>query len=163
MANPFFRYLDTNGDGTGTKNANGDYSLVADDFYFQPTRACYIHRMLVFMEDTSGFTAEEYGNLGAALSNGYEVQLKDSSDGVQVDLTDGVVITTNSSLARTCYDANLKDWGTTPTDEALVARWTFSRAGIPLYMNANDKFVITFNDDLTGLLQHYFMVQGHED
>lgn len=157
-----YRFLDTNGDGSGTKNANGDYSSVADEFYFQYSRDCEIHRMIIQLTDTSGITQEEYGNLAAALSNGYTIKVQDDSQNDVVDLCDGVAITKNEDFGRYCYDVSLRSWATSPANESIQARWTFSKAGHPLYLPANYRVSITFNDNLSGLLEHYFMVNGYE-
>lgn len=161
MAKHIFRYLDTNGDGSGTKNANGDYSSVADEFYCQPDMSVYINRLIISIEDTSGMQAQEYGNLGSELTNGWELKVTDASGSVKLDLTDGIAVKTNAQIGRNCYDVDVKTWGA--GDELLVARWTFGASGAPLYLSANDKLSVTFNDDLSGLISHYFLIQGIND
>jgi hypothetical protein len=157
-----FRYLDTAGDGTGTKNANGDYSSTSDIFYIQPAAGQVFRmvRMIVTVEDTTGMQAAEYGNLGSALSNGITVRTQDDS-GTILDMTDGLPVTTNAEWARLCYDADVKSWGA--GNELLTVRWTFARSGtlIRLRGDQNERLEVFLNDDLTGLIQHYFMVQGH--
>ena len=76
-----FRACDTVGDGSGTTNAVGDYSSAADDFKItaQAGERLKIERMLVSYEDTSGMQAQEYGNLGSALTNGIEVLVTDGA------------------------------------------------------------------------------------
>jgi len=48
---PVYRYLDTNGDGTGTQNANGDYSGASEIFYIQPgpSEIIRLERMLILV------------------------------------------------------------------------------------------------------------------
>lgn len=163
MARIFSRYLDTNGIGTGTKNANGDYSTVSDIFYIQPPAGTQyeINRMIVEIEDTAGFQAEEYGNLGAALTNGITVR-EQNGDGTVIDLTDGIPIKTNAGWGALCYDVDLKTWGA--GDEVLLVRWTFATAGNPLFLNGDslDRLEVILNDNFTGLVEHYFLVQGIE-
>ena len=158
----FSNFADTNGNGTGTKNANGDYSGAVEAFYIQPPAGTIyrVHRMIASLEDTSGMTPEEYGNLAAALGNGIEVMVKDDS-GTLVDLTDGVPITTNAQWGRMCYDVDLKTWGA--SNELLVARWTFAKSGAAIVLdgNHNGRLEILLNDDLQGLISHYFLVQGN--
>ena len=155
-----YRFLDTNGDGTGTKNANGDYSVTPGEFYFQPPRRVHVHRLIIHIEDTNGFTAQEYGNLGAALGNGYTIVCQDDSQNEICNYNDGVVITTNAEIGRICYDVDIKTWGA--GNEALQARFTFDKAGSPVDLKPNYRLSITFNDDLSGLIEHYFMIQGYE-
>ena len=156
------RTLDTNGDGTGTKNANGNYSVTEDIFYIQPAtnQTFDLQRIIVCIEDTNGMQAEEYGNLGSALSNGVTIRLQDDS-GTLLDLTDGIPITTNASWGMRCYDADVKSWGA--GDEILLVRWTFtSHFGHPLRLNGskNERLEIVLNDDLSGLVAHYFAIGG---
>lgn len=155
------RFLDTNGDGTGTKSAIGDYSLAADDFYIEAgDNPLVISRLLVSAEDTTGMTAQEYGNLGAALTNG--VSILAELDGTEYDLCDGVPIKTNAGWGTTCYDTQITGaaWGS--GNDVLLVRWTFSKSGTPILLESGDKVIARVNDDLQGLLSHYFMIQGYE-
>ena len=154
-----FRFLDTAGDGTGTKNAIGDYST-PDEFFFSYPKDVEIERMVIHISDTA-MTQDQYGDL-TALSTGYSVSVIDSAGATVLDLTDGVPIKKNADFGRYCYDVNHQSWGTTPTNEFVQARWTFSKAGHPLYLAAGSKLSITFSDNLTGLIEHYFMIQGYE-
>lgn len=157
----FSRFLDTNGDGTGTKNANGNYSGATGTFYLAPPAGVIyrVERMLVTVEDTAGFSAAEYGNLGALLTNGIQVRVHNGTSTVQ-DLTDGIPVKGNAGWARFCYDADLKAWGV--GNEILVARWTFSKMGAPLRLDgdATEALEVLLDDDLTGLVAHYFLAQG---
>lgn len=154
-----YRFLDTNGDGSGTKNANGDYTT-PDEFFFSYPKAVKIERMIVHISDTAMLQGQ-YGDL-TALSTGYSVAVLDGAGATVVDLTDGVPIKANADFGRYCYDVNHHSWGTTPANELVQSRWTFSKAGYPLYIPAGYKLSITFSDNLTGLLEHYFMLQGYE-
>ncbi len=158
-----YRYLDTNGNGTGTKQATGNYATVSDIFYIQPPAAVdyFITRLVIGVEDTTGMQAEEYGNLGAALTNGITVRLQDSG-GTVLDLTDGLPVKTNAGWGQLCYDVDLKSWGA--GNELLLVRWTFERAGQPLRLEGEDsgRLEVVLNDDFTGLLAHTFQVQGYQ-
>lgn len=155
----FYRFLDTNGDGTGTQNAVGDYSVTPDEFYFQPTHDTDLYRLIIHIEDTTGFQAQDYGNITSGLTNGYSLLVKDTAESTLLNLCDGQPIQTNAEIGRYCYDVDVKTWGA--GNEVLQARWTFEKAGRPLYLSAGDRLSITFNDDLTGLIEHYFMIQGY--
>ena len=161
----FYRYLDAVGDGSGAKNFNGDYSSVQGVARLNATkvntdfdRALSVERLIVSVSDTTGFTAQKYGNL-AALTNGIEIKLMDD-DGEVLDLTDEIPVKTNAQWAQLCYDVDVKSWGS--GDELLVVRWTFSKAGAPLILNCNKNayLAVYLDDNLDGLLSHYFMVQG---
>lgn len=159
---PLFRLMDTNGDGTGTKNANGNYST-PDIFYIEPSsdRLFLINRMIVCIEDAAGMRAERYGSLSDALTNGIIVRVSDNS-GVKQDLTDGIPVKTNAGWGTLCFDVDVKTWGA--GDELLLVRWTFQRSGVPIPLNGakGEKLEIYLQDDFTGIVNHYFFAQGRE-
>jgi len=156
-----YRFLDTSGTGAGTKNAASDYTA-GEEFYYTAPKAVDIHRMVIYISDTAGATQAEYGNLGSALTNGYNIVVKDAAAATVKDLTDGVPIKTNADLGRYCYDVRLQSWATSPVNESVISRWTFAKAGYPLCLPIGYSLSITFNDNLAGLLEHYFMIQGYE-
>lgn len=155
-----FRFLDTNGDGSGTTNAIGDYSLGVEEFYIQPPApdAYMISRMIVCIEDTASMRAERYGNLAAALTNGIQVFVDDGTTEI-LDLVDNDPVKTNAGWGRHCYDADVKSWGA--GDELLLVRWTFEKSGHPILLESAHRLVVSCNDDLTGLVAHNFQVQGY--
>ena len=163
VPSPIFRYLDTNGDGSGTKDSAGNYAAGAEIFYIQPTGRIRIYRMIIRIEDASGFDAGGYGSITptAALTNGIIIRLQNDA-GTLVDLTNGLPIKTNSQWANLCYDATLLSFGT--GNDSLVIRWTFSRSGEPFYLDGgkNERLEVVINDDLSTVAAQYFMVQGQD-
>jgi hypothetical protein len=159
------RHLDSVGDGSGVKNFNGDYSIATGSpeigFIQPPTGEIYrIARMIIIIEDTTGFQQQEYGNLGVPLSEGVGLQISDDS-GVILDLLDGVKVLTNGMWGHFNYDVDVKSWGS--GDEQLLARWSFDKSGAPIRLvgDDNERLEVTFDDDdLQGLTGHYFLVQG---
>lgn len=156
-----FRYLDINGDGSGNENANGNYSVTPETFYIQPPEGeiYEIHRLVISIEDTNNFQAEEYGDLGSALTNGIQVRLQDDS-GTISDYTNGSKVKTNAQWGGLCYDVDVKSWGA--GNELLVARITFVKAGQPILLRGdhNERLEIVLSDNLSGLISHQFMAQG---
>lgn len=157
------RFLDTDGDGGGTKNANSNYSGAAEIFYIQPGAGeiYEINRLIVTITDTNGMQYEEYGNLGAALTNGITVRVQNDS-GTLFDLTDGVPVKTNALWGAHCFDVEIKDAGT--GIDYCEARWSFIKSGVPIYLDGDDnqRLEVVLNDDLSGLLSHYYKVDGYE-
>ena len=153
-----YRFLDTAGDGTGIKDASGDYSITPTEFYFQPTVNSRLHRIIMHVQDASGGSAEEYGNLGAPLSNGYKLLLISDEDEEILDLCDGIPIKSNGGFGRYCYDVRPETSGA--GDEFWGVRWTFAKSGDSLYVPAGWRLSITLSDDFSGLVDHTFMVQG---
>jgi hypothetical protein len=155
------RYLDTNGNGTGTTNFIGNHANV--EAYIQPAseQIFYIARMIISIEDDGGFAAGDYGSL-AALTNGIEIKEEDDQ-GVVTDFTDGVAIKTAGQWAQLCFDSDVKAWVASPTEEVFVVRYTFERSGRGIFLDADEggKLVVYLNDDFTGLLSHRFLAQGY--
>ncbi len=154
-----FRFLDTNGDGTGTKNAIGDLSSTPVFLITAPAGYEYIlNRMIVKIEDAaSGFNADTYGGL-TALTNGILLGHYNSSGAQDLDLLDGEPIKQNLNWARNCFDATIESFGS-GTDFFKV-RWTFANAGNPLVLEPGESLRLTIQDDLTGLIGQFFQVQG---
>jgi len=160
LGNHISQFLDTVGDGSGTTSAIGDYSSVPGVFKISPAagEVFSIARMLVYIEDAGTISADEYGNL-AALTNGVKVSgFRDSVE--QVALTGQVNIKTNSQWGRICYDSNPLTYGN--GNNIIVARWTFSKSGRPIILQGDelDDLRVTLTDNLTGLIDHTFLVQG---
>lgn len=155
-----FSYLDTNGDGSGTKVATGNYSVAADDFYISPPdgQTYHIYRMIVHIEDDTGMQVQDYGNITNGISNGVSVLVEDPDSTEILDLTDGLPITTNGEWTRVCYDVDVKSWGS--GNEVLSARWTFAASGSPIVLPSNWSLIVRLNDDFSTLLDHTFKVQG---
>ena len=153
-----YRVLDTNGDGTGTKNAVGNYLSTPTDFYIADSdKTFYINRMLVQVEDSGAFATDGYG-AGSGLTNGITVNIYNSSGTVLNDLTDDVPIMSNNDWARVCYDLKLENWAS--GNGAIHARFTFVNAGQPIVLRQGDRLGLTLNDNFTGLVSQYFKVQG---
>ena len=116
----------------------------------------YVHRALLCLEDGTGFRAEHFGSLGAALTNGCEFEYV--REGTTYDLLDGVKVKTNHDFGRYNYDVDLKTWGA--GDDVLLARWSFDRFGGPLLLEGSDSLIWRINDDLTGLTEATIVIQG---
>jgi hypothetical protein len=158
--NHIFRYLDTNGNGTGTKNAIGDYSS-GQGFYITPQivgQQYSLSRVVVYIEDdNNSFTLATYGG-ASALSSGIvpRVVLR---DGTTTDLTDGLPVKNNSGWAELCYDFTMTSYPA--GNNFFHARWTFARSGYPVVLNYGDKLEFLLQDSMTALVAHRFMVQGY--
>lgn len=166
---PLLQYLSTNGDGTGTTNAIGNYTT-PDVFYIEPPAAqdYLVKRIIVQVSDAS-IKAGDYGAL-TALTNGVRVQAV--LDSTTINLDGGVAIKTNANWGSICYDVDQKSWAATPTEQSLLVRFSFFKfvhdAAAPANMNGgillqghrDDQLKVTLSDNLTGLSIHRFMVQG---
>lgn len=153
------RFLDTNGDGTGTKSAIGNYAGSPVSFYIQPPAGDVyrLYRMLVHVEDVNTFDSGSYGN-GIVLTNGITVSKVISGQTVQ--MTDGVSIKKTPHWQMFCYDVDISSYGL--GNEHASVRWTFTKGGNPVRLvgDDGDRLQVVLNDDFTGLVDHHFFVQG---
>lgn len=155
-----YRYADTNGDGTGTKNAIGNYSVTPQRFNLTPPagEVFRVERMLISVSDSGTFDADKYGN-GIALTNGVTVEKRDAN-GQIIDYCDGVPVVNNTGWAQLCYDKTIHSEGVGA--EIMTIRWTFSKGGAPVTLigDQGEFLSILLNDDFTGLISHYFFLHG---
>jgi len=161
----FYHYMDSIGNGKGVDDFIGDYSTV-------PIKARHnvpgderhdLYRMIIAVEDGSGMKADEYGDLNGPLVDGISITVEDDN-GILLDLTDEVPVKTNAQWGQLCFDADIKSWGGTPSDDILLVRFTFERSGAPITVHGhpenNRRLSVNFSDDFTGLIHHRFMLQG---
>lgn len=154
------RFLDTNGDGTGATNINGDYSATEEIFYIQPPagKKYRISRMLLLLED-SHIVWDQYGGMGEALTNGIIIRTRNDSE-VITDLTNGRPIKRNMDWGAHCYDVDRNSTG--QGNDYFHGRWTFALAGQVLRLDGdmNERLECVVNDDLSGLVSHLLKVDG---
>jgi len=149
----FWRFLDTNGDGTGTKNANGStYTATGTAFYIEPPAGNVydITRLIVTVEDTAVSDATLYG--AVLITNGITIRRVSGSD--ILTYTDGVTITTNTHWSRFC------EVKTVTTQLQAICEFG---GLIQLNGDRDERLEVRVRDDLSGLTGHYFMVQGYRE
>jgi len=145
-----------------TDDGSGTNTLICPfEFSLEPAagETLFVTRLLVSVRDLFA-TAEDYGDITSGLTNGITIKVYEGDLEV-ADLTDGVAVKTNGDWRRVCYDATPTAWGA--GDQYLSARWTFDKHGESLRLDGdnNEKIVVVCHDDLGGLVEHYFLAQGH--
>ena len=159
-----FQFLSTNGDGTGTVNAIGDYSSAQGEFYIEspssPKTWTAVNRMLAFIEDSSGFSADNYGDSASPLTNGIRLVVKDPQGAEVLDLTGGQTIKSNAQWGQHCYDAQNVSYGV--GNDFVAVRWTFVKSGNPVILQPGHRMSILLDDSFTFLVSHTFLVQGYK-
>ena len=163
----FTQFLDTVGDGSGVKNAIGDYSGGVTIFKVQPGAGVIykIHTMIIHIEDGSGFRAERYAALGTALTVGIIVRVQDNG-GTIVALTDATApVKNNGNWAEYAGPGvDVKAWGA--GEEQLVGLWEFAQChGVPIRLDgdANERLEVVLNDDFTDVVDHHFVARGFKE
>lgn len=156
--NVLVQKLSTNGDGTGAVEAIGNYSLAAEEFYFEATRHCNIEQLTVKIEDVGTFDSGSYGN-NLTLANGIVIEKRNAADVLQFTLTPFPILKT-ADWAAYCYELTLFSWGT--GNETAAARWELSSfVNHGVHLSAGEKFVVKLNDDFSGLVRHEFLIEGN--
>lgn len=152
--------------GTLSQILPADASAGTWSFAPTGTQIVELHRMLPFIRDTGAFYASRYGGMGAALTNGISVGVYGTVDGVAdtllYRLTDANhPIQTNADWTAYCYDASYISYG--QGDNMLAVRWTFSKSGQPIYLDASkgQYLAVSVADTMTDLVDHHICVQGH--
>jgi len=147
--------LSTNGDGTGTVNANVDGGTPVAFKLTCPAGVHYeVARLIVYIEDTGNLLAANYGALGV-LTNGVLVEVHDASGNPTGQL--GHTLKSNSHWAKVCHDSSAHDYGS--GNNAVSVRWTFQAAGESINLMPSESLVVTIQDDLQGLVEHSFIAQ----
>ncbi len=161
------RISDFMSDGAGVVNANGDYATTPTTFIFGPPEGeiWIVERMIIHIGDLGGaYSASEYGNLGIALPNGYNIEVRNTDDELLACLNGCKPFTNNGNVGAVCYDVANIGAGAGGAD-AINIRWTFAKAGSPLRLIGDEmqEIRILFTDDLSGLTEHTFFVDGYRE
>jgi len=158
----FFRFADTVGDGSGSYEANGDYSVTATDFKIAPAagEVLRLSRAILMIEDVGVMDSGFYGN-NVVLTNGLKPYVERNGTREYIINSAQPKILTNGDVAAFCHDLERRGFGL--GNEFITARWTFTKAGqfFRLDGDNNDEWGVNLNDDFTGLVKHRFMIQGY--
>ena len=151
----------------GTHQAVGDYSDATGTGPHELVYTCKqgrqqlcIYRMIVHIEDVGKFVSNRYG-YDLVLTEGIHIAVHSEDESERVDLDGSENVFTNAGWGALCYDTRVDQYGTGNATGSLSVRWTFANAGAPISMSAGEHFVVTLNDDFTGLEPHTFLIQGH--
>jgi hypothetical protein len=158
-------FLDTNGDGTGTIDATGDYSGAADDFFYTVPSEAYIQiiGLSVLIRDGAKFELGGYGASALALSNGIEVIIYDAAQDEEVVIAGGLPITTNTDWLGICASAEIvavTGGGGGGNETAWAVKLHCGTEKHPLILEPGDKMIIRVSDSFIHLDDHKFFIQG---
>ena len=167
--NGIFRHLTDDGligDGTNY-DCNVDGSVTAVPFYIQAPadEDYYITRLMWYFSDTNNWSANNFADFAAPLTNGLMFAVQEADDTVTLDFTDVEPIKSNKQFHAMFYDADPVSYGA--GDDSLVGRWTFTKdfGGEPLKLKGGDgtvgqKLVLTVQDNLTLATAFHVKVRG---
>ena len=158
----FHHFLGTGGADAGTTNLAADFST-PDDAYVEADALWHIHSVIVSLMDGKGFEAEEFGNLGVALTNGLQFILeRDLETGpTEFDFTFIKAIKSNHDFEMYFGPVGRSNW-TNTTKESIAIQWNSGESGgTPIVLRKGERFILRLADNLSGLDQLYVSVQGH--
>lgn len=160
---PDVDYLDTNGDGTGSINANGNYATPTTFFYAPPAgEVAVIEKMIIHIASKGLFTLDGYGSIPAGtITTGYDIIFRRLGT-VVTKLNNGKPIVSNADLAHINTDYRLINYANN-YDASNVSLDAASFGG-PLFMvgDLQDQLEITLLGDYSGLEDHHFILYGVE-
>ena len=172
----FFRFLDSNGDGTGFMAATGNASAPrsTSSFWFIPAsnETARIESLNILIKDDGTFIPSAYGAMYApqdvaltaspVLTGGIDVFIE-ANNSVILNLTNGRKIWNIADWGNYCTTYETNFW-TGVKEQFIIIRWDFVKAcGMPLRIRGQDgeKFVVRLSDNFTHLIDQKFFVQGH--
>jgi hypothetical protein len=148
------RILDTNGNGTGTKNAIGDYDSNTE-FFIQPssTDIFRVEALVVLYSGSGPFSPTKYGGT-ATLGSTDGVSISHHKGGSTSDMMDGVPVGSNSEWFRLSGPNNSVS---TVDDCCSIVTITCE-----LILNGldNDKVSVVMKGNYSSLDTHYYTVYG---
>jgi hypothetical protein len=159
------RFVDTNGDGTGSYEITGDYDGSPTLFKFtaQAREHVVLSRLIGSMKAVALTNADVYGTAaGSALTNGIQIYVTDVDGEILYYLTDPrLPVKTNGMWAHYCYD--FTQWAGLGAGEDHGAwRWTFAKSGQPVELLPGWSLCVFVEDDFSSLVtEHHFVVQGY--
>jgi hypothetical protein len=156
---PYTKFLTSAGDGTGNDNLNGNYAAAATDFFFQvPAGFSFdVYSLVIQISDATSFNQVDYGGITNGLTNG--VAFFVNAGAGDIPLLSGKIMRQNFDWYRITPHITLTQWVGTPQTLA-VALEMVEDFGMPLILDAGNKFIARLHDDLTGLVYHSFCLRG---
>lgn len=147
-------------DGAGTEHQNGAYSQGAPGRYWVGgfSEQAFIDSVVISVQDTGNFSAENYGAFASPLANGILFHKEDAEGNIILDLCDGSPVKSSADWAGKCHELTPLTFGS--GDNFVTVRWLFKNYGIPLILEPGWKLVLVIRDDLSGLVNQEAYARG---
>lgn len=153
-----FVYAFLRNGGSPEMNVDGTVPKVFE--YIVPNGKNIWLRRLTIAAHNSGMNPDNFFGL-VALANGLVIEVLDNQDNQLKDFTNSEpikILMHLSNLAGNDAGNTIDRLGA--ADDGAAIRWTFEKAGEPIFMREGYKFRITVNDNITGISFLRMMVQG---
>lgn len=155
----FNEFLKSSGDIDQAKDFSGGGAV--DASYIVPTNTIvYISDLEIYIEDDEKGSPEldEYGQL-AELTTGIKVWYNRGSG--KVYLHNDLPIKKNSDFAVFTSNITTSEASALDGNNAIKINWNFKDTGQSIRIDSGNSFGVEFNDDLSDLVHHYFVIQGY--
>lgn len=160
------RHLDSVGDGSGIKDAIGDYSATPIVFRIENYSSdmdMALSTLDLYIQGEEEFLPTNYGGVDE-LENGISVIVRKTS--TDVDLTNGEPIIHTCCLCRLFHEVQYSMTGSWEPGAPLgknwiSATWKFKRHGVELVLSEGESLEVMLSDNFIGLDAHRFMVYGY--
>lgn len=167
---PLFDLLDTNGDGTGDRNAILDYSVTPGIFKIGPPSneqlIWYIHKIQIFIAGTGAFSGDKYGDL-PALTNGIEIRIFNTNAVETVFKFNSAEpdnnIRTNNDLLTISQSGVYNPFSGASKGFCAILDFGDNERALKLDPKLGEELQFVLNDDFSGLQMHTFLIQGRKD
>lgn len=156
-----YRFLDTNGDGTGAVDMIGDYSPPNETAFFTLADEPLIISLLVItmVGVAKDMEPVAYGSLPALL-NGINIALRDDQGALQQGIVrGGELVRNNRILAELGFTVDYVS-DTKSGVGQTTCRFLFDEGGAPLFLPLGWTLGLELNDDMAGLVHHKAIVHG---
>lgn len=146
--------------GAVAVNINGNGSVTPIDYYCEALEGerLMIARIIVNIKASGNIATGEYGDIAGGLANGIDLFYR--TNGVILNVTDGLPVKINEDWGKWCYDARINAIGA--TTNIFQARWTLTRFGTPygIILEEGDRLGVRVNDNLSTLSEQTIVAQG---
>ena len=163
VRSPYVHYLDTNGDGTGVKNAVGDYATTPTVFYYQPPVGitAEVTKLMIHVSDKGAFDVDGYGAIAPGqIVNGLKITVYRL--GVKVlELTDGEPIVDNADLMHLNTDYKLINFTSNYGSSIVSLDAQAFQNSLLMHGDLEDQLRVELSDDYTGLEDQHFIMYGN--
>ncbi len=153
--------LTVNGDGTGTFNMNGNYSVTPEEFYIQaPAGLKYcVCDLMLLLDDNAAFRSNGFAGIATPLANGFALNVYDASSNLIKTFTP-VPIKSTIGLSRVFHELDYFVFSGSG-DNYIAAALNFPHDhGNLLCLPPGWRFGTTISDDLSTLVEFSLLVQG---
>lgn len=142
-------------DDLGAMNVNGAVTPQTFDYVVPAGKRAVIQQVNLVLRCGSDPVADGFGNL-AALTNGVQLQLLETSLAPLLDPMDGIPARRNEDWAQLGGSQTILD----VTADMVVVEWFLP---VPISLDAAQRLRVTVRDDLTGLEDFRCKVMGYQE